>query len=71
MATIEVTVRDDEGKVIGIGRSQTYALDLGQQTLHDIEGGVEGFKQQALPEIERILLNHAQTNFTQEIKKTE
>jgi hypothetical protein len=36
-----------------------------------IEGGVEGFKQQALPEIERILLNHAQTNFTQEIKKTE
>ena len=28
MATIEVTVRDDEGKVIGIGRNQTYALGM-------------------------------------------
>ena len=69
MATIEVILRDDEGNVIGTGTSQTYSLDLGQQTLHDIEGSVEQFKQQALPEIEQILLNHAQTKFTQEIKK--
>jgi hypothetical protein len=38
--------------------------------LHDIEGAVENWKQQALPEIEASLLNQAQNQFTQEIKKT-
>jgi hypothetical protein len=69
MASIEVIIRDDEGKVIGKGRSQTYSIELGQQTLQDIEGGVEGFKQQALPEIEQILLNYAQSSFTEGQKK--
>jgi hypothetical protein len=32
---------------------------------------VEGFKQQALPEIEQILLNYAQSSFTEGQKKTE
>ena len=70
MATIEVTLRDDEGNVIGSSISRTYTLELGQQTLHEIEGSVEQFKQQALPEIEQVLLEHAQTCFTQEVKKS-
>lgn len=43
----------------------------GTQSLHEIEGAVELWKQQALPEIEAELLNQAQTEFTQEIKKPE
>ena len=66
MATIEVTLRDEQGNVIG---SRTYPMELGQQTLHEIEGEVERFKQQALPEIEQTLLEQAQTAFTQSKKK--
>ncbi len=47
------------------------AMDLGTQSLHDIEGAVETWKRQALPEIEADLLNQAQSRFTQEIKKPE
>ena len=68
MVTIEVILRDDEGKLISSSKSHTYQVELGQQTLHEIEGGVETFKQQVLPEIEQVLLNHAQTTFTQEKK---
>lgn len=41
----------------------------GTQSLHEIEGAFEIWKQQALPEIEADLLSQAQTHFTQEIKK--
>ena len=68
MATIEVILRDDEGNLISSTKSHIYEVKLGQQTLHEIEGGVETFKQKALPEIEEALLNHAQTTFTQEKK---
>ena len=44
-------------------------MELGTQSLHDIEGAVETWKQQALLEIEADLLNQAQSQFTQEIKK--
>ena len=69
MATIEVILRDDDGNLISSSKSQTYQVELGRQTLHEIEGGVERFKQKALPEIEQTLLNHAQTTFTQEKKR--
>jgi len=39
--------------------------------LHEIEGAVENWKQQALPEIEASLLTEAQNQLTQEIKKPE
>lgn len=44
-------------------------MELGTQSLHDIEGAVEMWKQQALPEIEADLLSQAQSQCTQEIKK--
>ena len=69
MATIEVILRDDEGKPISSSKSQTYQVELGRQTLHEIEGGVEVFKQQTLPDFEQALLKHAQTTFTQEKKR--
>jgi hypothetical protein len=54
---------------MGSRASCTYQMNLGQQTLHEIEGEVERFKQQALPEIEKTLLEQAQTKFTEEKKK--
>jgi hypothetical protein len=69
MATIEVILRDEQGNVMGSRASCTYQMNLGQQTLHEIEGEVERFKQQALPEIEKTLLEQAQTKFTEEKKK--
>jgi hypothetical protein len=42
----------------------------GNQSLHEIEGAVENWRQQVLPEIEASLLTGAQSQFTQEIKKT-
>ena len=69
MATIEVTLRDEQGNVIGSSASLIYQIDLGEQTLHEIEGEVERFKQQALPELEQIFLEQAQTLFTQSKKK--
>jgi hypothetical protein len=46
-------------------------MDLGSQSLHDIEGAVETWRQQVLPEMEAGLLTQAQSQFTQEIKKHE
>ncbi|WP_250123436.1 hypothetical protein [Chroococcidiopsis sp. CCMEE 29] len=48
-----------------------HEIDLGTQSLDDIEGAVETWKRQALPEIEASLLTEAQKQFTQEIKKPE
>jgi hypothetical protein len=45
-------------------------MNLESQSLHDIEGAVETWKQQALPEIEADLLSQAQSKFTQEIKNS-
>jgi hypothetical protein len=44
-------------------------LEIGTQSLHDIEGGVEEMKQKVLPEIEATLLTQAQNEFTKKVKK--
>ncbi|MDZ4876734.1 MAG: hypothetical protein CLLPBCKN_006169 [Chroococcidiopsis cubana SAG 39.79] len=68
-ARVETVIRDESGNIL----SQLTAdeIDLGNQSLHDIEGAVENWKQQALLEIEASLLTQAQNQFTQEIKKPE
>jgi len=48
-----------------------HEINLGNQSLDEIEGAVENWKQQALPEIEANLLTQAQSQFTQEIKHPE
>ena len=68
MATIEVTIRDNEGKVIS--NSKRYPIDIGKGTLAEIEGAVEKFKNVALPEIEGELFSTEQTKFSEEQKKT-
>ena len=66
-ARVEVVIRDEEGNIVS--QLAPSWMDLGSQSLHDIEGAVENWKQQALPEIEASLLTGAQSQFTQEIKK--
>jgi hypothetical protein len=66
MASIEVIVRDDDGNILRQGKSES--LDLGQQSLHEIEGAVETWRQKILPEIEADLLTQAQTKYTQSQK---
>jgi hypothetical protein len=66
-AKIEVIIRDEQGKVIGQLDPET--MDLGCQTLHEIEGAVEQWRRSALPDIEAELLSAAQSEFVTQ-KKT-
>ena len=68
-ARVEIVIRDEVGNILS--QVAPHEIDLGSQSLHDIEGAVENWKQQALPEIEASLLTEAQNQFTQEIKKPE
>lgn len=62
-------IRDEDGNLLS--QLDSYPLDLGSQSLHDIEGAVEKWRQQALPDIEAELLRRAQNQFTQQAKKQE
>lgn len=66
-ARVEVVIRDEAGNILS--QLVPQEIDTGTQSLHEIEGAVEIWKQQALPEIEANLLSQAQSQFTQEIKK--
>ena len=60
---------DDEGNPIEGVKSKDYALEVGKETLDEIEAAVEEFKLKALPELESDLLNVAQAQLTQQVKK--
>ncbi|HEY9660935.1 MAG TPA: hypothetical protein V6C65_20970, partial [Allocoleopsis sp.] len=61
-------IEDEQGRILRQSEAQT--LDLGQPSLHEIEGAVESWRQQVLPEIEAELLHQAQQEFSQD-KKTQ
>jgi predicted RNA polymerase sigma factor len=64
---VETVIRDEAGNILS--QLAPHEIDLKNQSLHEIEGAVENWKQQTLPEIEASLLTEAQNRFTQEIKK--
>ena len=66
--TIEFVIRDEIGNILS--QNSRLAMEIGTQSLHDIEGGVEQMKQKVLPEIEATLLAQAQNDFTKKVKKT-
>lgn len=66
MAKIEITIKDDDGNITG---TKEYELELGRETLDDIEEAVEGLKNEFLPELEHELLNKAQTKVKKNIRK--
>jgi hypothetical protein len=62
MASIEVIIRDDDGKIIS--QKPAKLVNLKQANLNSIEAEVESWRKEALPEIEAELLRQAQTEFT-------
>jgi hypothetical protein len=69
MPTIELVLRDDNNQIIGQQSTKKYPLNLNSQTVHDIEGAVEKFKNNALHDIELDLLEAAQRAFIHDKKK--
>jgi hypothetical protein len=66
--TVEFVIRDERGNILS--QNSPFSMEIGTQSLHDIEGGVEQMKQKVLPEIEASLLAQAQKEFTEKVKKT-
>ena len=74
MASIEITLRDDQGEIINEGEKRIYKLNLGKKRFselrfNEIERSVEEFKKNALPDISADLLKEAQNDYKKEIKK--
>lgn len=66
-ARVELVIRNEEGKILG--QLDSYSMELGDQSLHEIEGAVEDRRQKVLPDVTAELLHSAQTQFIQESKK--
>ena len=69
MAKIEIIIKDELGKELT--RLQSIDLEIGSQSLDEIETAVEKLKQKMLPEISSKLRCQAQKEFTKEKKKTQ
>ncbi len=69
MAKIEILIKSEQGEELT--RLQSMDLELGSQSLDEIEKAVEKLKQKMLPEISSELLSQAQREFSQEKKKTQ
>jgi len=67
MTQIEIIIKNDQGQEIS--RLQSLNLELGNQTINEIETAVEKLKQKILPEISKELLSEAQRKFTDNKKK--
>jgi len=66
-AKVKVVIQDEEGNILS--QLDPYLMDLGSQSLHDIEGAVENWRQKVLPDMEADLVEKAQSQFTQQAKK--
>ena len=66
MPRVHLIVEDDQGNQT----QQSYPLQGSCDTLNQIDDAVEKFKNQALPQIEQILLQQAQERFATREKKT-
>ncbi len=69
MAKIEIIIKDELGEELT--RLQSMDLELGSQSIDEIETAVEKLKQKMLPEISSELMSQAQREFTKEKKKTQ
>jgi hypothetical protein len=69
MATIELTIRDDEGSIIPSSHKRIYELNIGKGDSDTIEGAVEKFRHKALKDIHKDLLISSQEEFVSRIKK--
>lgn len=67
-AKVKLEIQDESGNILS--ELAPYWMELGSQRLDEIEGAVENWRREVLPEIEADLLQSAQRQFTQEAKKT-
>ena len=68
MVRIRLIIEDQKGNQLSCGQSMD--LELGNQSLWEIETAVEKWKQKMLPEISSELLAQAHREFNQEKKKS-
>ena len=66
-AKVKLEIQDEEGNILS--QFDPYWMELGNQSLHELEGAVENWKQKVLTDMEVELLNQAQEQFTQQAKK--
>jgi hypothetical protein len=69
MASIEIILRDDEGKMIGQKSQKQYVLPVNHGRIGEIQEAVEGFNRASLADITYDILAHAQQRQSEEIKK--
>jgi hypothetical protein len=69
MASIEMILRDDEGKMIGRKAQKHSALKVNKGRRGAIEEAVEGFKNESLSDMTYDLLAHSQQQESEAIKK--
>jgi hypothetical protein len=63
MPRIRLVVEDDNGQPLSNTAERLYVLEGQCDTLDDIDEAVEKFKNAALPEVEKLLLDQAQEQF--------
>ena len=63
MASIEVIVRDDQGKILR--QSVDEDVKLSSLSLRGVESAVERWRHKVLPKVEATLLEAAQQEFTE------
>lgn len=68
MRTIRMMLVDEAGNVVS-GTERDYRLESSCNTIDEIEGAVERAAREALPELERVLLAEAQTQWAEEEAK--
>jgi hypothetical protein len=64
MPRIRLIVEDDAGEPLSHSAEFVYVLDGHCDTLDNIDDAVEKFKNEALPQVEHLLLDEAQAQFT-------
>lgn len=69
MPRIRLVVEDDNGQPLAAAEERVYILEGGCDTLDNIDEAVEKFKNTALPELEKALLEQAQQQFVADPKK--
>ena len=69
MARIRIILEDDNGREMAGAESRVYELGRELVNLHEIEGALEQFRRQALPELTAELLAEAQAAELKDQKK--
>jgi hypothetical protein len=69
MARIRIILEDEEGRKLAGTRPRIYELGKVLDSLHEIEGALERFRREVLPELTAELLSEAQAAAIKDPKK--